>query len=264
MIGYVGRMFVGLLCAVVLCPVLTYAAADRDRLLTEAGVYGTFAAFSFDEQWGRDDVQERISHLKVLKGVVEQHREKVAIDVYLLRGLSDHADLLFRIHARELRDAQAFLLDLQGSVFGTHLQPAGLLQGASRKANYVPAFSDALKADLAGASNPGETPYVIVLPIKKTAEWWGLDQATRTKLMQEHTGAALPYQQTVKRKLYHSTGLDDQDFITYFETSKLEDFQNLMLALQRVPEFQFVRRLGHQTWVGRAMTIEALTEALAQ
>ena len=97
-------------------------AADRDKLLSEPGVYGTFAAFSLDADWGKQDQVVRIAQLTVLKGVVEQHREKLAIDVYLLRGLSDHADLLFRIHATELRETQQFLLDLQGSLFGKHLK----------------------------------------------------------------------------------------------------------------------------------------------
>ena len=86
------------------------SAADRDKLLSEPGVYGTFAAFSLDADWGKQDQAVRIAQLTVLKGVVEQHREKLAIDLYLLRGLSDHADVLFRIHATELRETQQFLL----------------------------------------------------------------------------------------------------------------------------------------------------------
>ena len=58
-------------------------AADRDKLLSEPGVYGTFAAYSLDEDWGKQDQAVRIAQLTVLKGVVEQHREKLAIDVYL-------------------------------------------------------------------------------------------------------------------------------------------------------------------------------------
>lgn len=257
-------LLVGVMCLVAVHSVTAEAAADRDRLLTDVGVYGTFAAYTFDEHWGKEQAEHRISDLKVLKGVVEQHREKIVIDVYLLRGLSDHADLLFRVHARELRDTQAFLIDLQSSVFGAHLVSAGLFQGVSRKANYVPAFPDSLKAALKTASDPGSRPYAIVMPITKTAEWWKLDQGARTALMQEHTEAALPYQKTIARKLYHSTGLDDQDFVTYFETSQLEDFQNLLLTLRRLPEFQYGRRMGHPTWLGRMLTIEELTEALAQ
>ena len=37
------------------------AAADREKLLSEPGVYGTFAAFSLDEDWGKQDQATRIA-----------------------------------------------------------------------------------------------------------------------------------------------------------------------------------------------------------
>jgi chlorite dismutase len=82
--------------------------------------------------------------------------------------------------------------------------------------------------------------------------------------MREHTDATLPYLKTVKRKLYHSSGLDDLDFITYFETSKLEDFHSLVLALEQVKEFQYTRRFGHPTLIGTVKSVDELIEALAQ
>jgi chlorite dismutase len=239
-------------------------AADREKLLTEPGVYGTFAAFSLDADWGKQDQAVRIAQLTVLRGVVEQHREKVAIDLYLLRGLSDHADVLFRIHATELRQTQQFLLDLQGSLFGKHLTTAAIMHGLTKKANYVPGFPDQLKADLKISSEPGPMPYAIVIPIRKSADWWGLDQDKRTALMQEHTEASAPYIKTVKRKLYHSSGLDDLDFITYFETSKLEDFHSLILALEKVKEFPYNRRFGHPTLIGTVKSLDEIIEILAQ
>jgi chlorite dismutase len=239
-------------------------AADRDKLLSEPGVYGTFAAVSLDADWGKQDQVVRIAQLTVLKGVVEQHREKVAIDLYLLRGLSDHADVLFRIHATELRETQQFLLDLQGSLFGKHLTTVAIMHGLTKKATYVPGFSDQLKADLKIPSEPGPIPYAIVIPIRKSADWWGLDQNKRAAMMQEHTEAALPYNKTVKRKLYHSTGLDDLDFITYFETSKLEDFHSLILAMEKVKEFPYNRRFGHPTLIGTVKSLDEIIEVLAQ
>ena len=239
-------------------------AADRDKLLSEPGVYGTFAAFSLDADWWKQDQAVRIAQLTVLKGVVEQHREKLVIDLYLLRGLSDHADLLFRVHAAELRDTQQFLLDLQGSLFGKHLNTTAVMHGLTKKANYVPAFPDQLKADLKIPSEPGPKPYAIVIPIRKSADWWGLDQDKRAAMMQEHTEASLPYNKTVKRKLYHSTGLDDLDFITYFETSKLEDFHSLILAMEKVKEFPYNRRFGHPTLIGTMKSLDEIIEILAQ
>lgn len=241
-----------------------FAAADREKLLADSGVYGTFAAYSLNEDWAKRDGATRIALLSVLKGVVEQHREKIAIDLYLLRGLSDHADILFRAHANELRDIQKFLLDLQTSAFGKHLRIDGIMHGLTKKANYVPGFSDEMKADLKTASDPGPKPYAVVIPIRKSADWWALDQEKRAAMMKEHTEAALPYHKTVKRKLYHSTGLDDLDFITYFETSKLEDFHSLILSLEKVREYQYTRRFGHPTWLGTAKGLDEIIEILAQ
>ncbi len=242
----------------------SFAAPDREKLLADPGVYGTFAAYSFNEDWARKEGATRIALLTVLKGVVEQHREKIAIDIYLLRGLSDHADILFRVHATELIDIQKFLVDLQGSAFGKQLTVAGIMHGLTKKANYVPGFPDDVKANLKTASDPGQKPYAIVIPIRKSADWWALDQNARAAMMKEHTEAALPYHPTVKRKLYHSTGLDDLDFITYFETSKLEDFHNLILSLEKVKEFQYTRRFGHPTWLGTAKGLDEIIEILAQ
>ena len=238
------------------------AGVEREKLLTESGVYGSFAVFALDDQWGKLDSSTRIARLATLKGVVEQHREHVAIDLYLLRGLSDHADVLFRIHATELRHTQAFLLDLKSSQFGRHLQTAGIMHGMTKKPSYVPGFSEQMKADLTSPSEPGQKPYAIVIPVKKSAEWWGLDRERQAAMMQEHTVAALPYLKTVKRKLYHSTGLDDLDFITYFETSSLGDFHSLVLSLEKVKEFQYVRRIGHPTLLGVAQSVDEIIESL--
>ena len=164
---------------------LGFAAADREKLLGDPGVYGTFAAYTLNEDWAKRDGPTRIALLSVLKGVVEQHREKIAIDLYLLRGLSDHADILFRAHANELRDIQKFLLDLQASPFGKHLTVAGIMHGLTKKANYVPGFPDDIKADLKTASDPGPKPYAAVIPIRKSADWWALDQDSRAAMMKE-------------------------------------------------------------------------------
>jgi chlorite dismutase len=197
-----------------------------------------------------------------LKGVIEQHREKLAIDTYLLRGLSDHADFLLRVHATELKETQHFLVDLQASPFGKYLTSVVVLHGLTKKANYVPGFPENIKTDLKAPSESG--PYAIVIPIRKDAEWWGLPQDKRAAMLQEHTEAALPYHKTVKRKLYHATGLDDFDFITYFETAKLDDFQSLILSLQKVKEARHNRRFGNPTLVGTARSLEQLIEVLAQ
>lgn len=239
-------------------------AVDREKLLSDPGVYGTFAAFQMDQDWWELGGDARVVAVSEVKGLLENWSEKVLIESYLLRGLSDHADLMFRLHALSLADTQQFLVALQGTRFGRHLKPASLFHGITKKANYVPGFPDTLKADLKVPSHAGTKPYAIVIPIRKDAEWWGLDQEQRAAMMKEHTEAALPYHMTVKRKLYHSAGLDDFDFITYFETEKLEDFHSLLLALEKVKEFRHNRRVGHPTLLGTVKPLDEILEMFAR
>jgi chlorite dismutase len=258
------RPFVLALCLVALSAgIMPMAwALDKDKLLTEPGVFGSFAAFRIDLEWGKLEPQARIADLTAFRAVIEQHRGKVAIDTYLLRGLSEHADILLRVHAAELKDTQQFLVDLQSSPFGKYLSSVAIFHGLSKQPNYVPAFSEQLKSDLKTPSESGL--YAIVIPIRKDADWWSLPQDKRTGMMQEHTEAALPYHKTVKRKLYHATGLDDFDFITYFETAKLDDFQGLILSLQKVKEARHNRRFGNPIFVGTMRSVDQLIETLAQ
>ena len=138
------------------------------------------------------------------------------------------------------------------------------MQGLTKTPNYVPGFPDQMKADLKTISEPGQKPYAFVIPVRKSAEWWGLDQEKRAAMMQEHTAATLPYLASVKRKLYHSSGLDDVDFITYFETSKLEDFHSMVLSLEKIKEFHYVRRFGSPTLLGTMKSLDEMIETLAQ
>ncbi|MCE3223958.1 MAG: cld1 [Nitrospira sp.] len=239
-------------------------AADRDKLLTEPGVYGTFAAFQMDHDWWDLTGEARVIAVSEVKGLIEQLSNKVVIESYLLRGLSDHADFMFRVHARALADTQQFLTSLLGTRFGRHLVATSYLHGLTKKAAYVPGFPDQMKMDLKAPSEAGTKSYAIVIPIRKDADWWALDQNTRLALMQEHTQAALPYLNAVKRKLYHSSGLDDFDFITYFETEKLDEFHGLIRALEQVKEYRHNRRFGHPTLVGTVRPLDEILELFAR
>ncbi len=261
----VGLKRLGSLCVFLLLAMVAAVgaqAADRDKLLSEPGVYGTFAAYRIDPDWEKLDQATRIAHLTLFRGVVAQHREKVAIDTYLLRGLSDQGDILLRVHGTELKDAQQFLLDLEASAFGHYLSSTVVLNGLTKKASYVPGFSEQLKADLKVPSESG--PYAVVIPIRRNLEWWSLPQEKRAAMMQEHTEAALPYHKTVKRKLYHSTGFEEYDFVTYFETAKLDDLHSLILALNKVKEARYNKRVGNPILLGTVRSLDQLIEVLAQ
>ena len=247
-----------------LIAVSTQAAVEREKLLKDPGVYGTFAVFKVDEDWWKLDKAARRSAVGEAKEVFQNHAEKVAIDIYLLRGLVERADFFVRVHSTELLNNQNFLVDVMGTSLGKYLQNTSTFNGLTKKANYVPSFPEDLKNGLKTMPDAGPKPYAIVVPIRKDAEWWITGQDGRTEMMKEHTEVAMAYLKTVARKLYHSSGLDDLDFITYFETAKLDDFNNLIIALERVKENRHNRQFGHPTLLGTIRSLDEVLEVLAR
>ncbi|MBM4124853.1 MAG: chlorite dismutase family protein, partial [Nitrospira sp.] len=146
------------------------AAVDREKLLGDPGVYGTFAVFSVDADWWKLDRAARGAAGEEMHGVFQKHADRVAADTYLLRGLSDRADFMVRIHSRELSDSQNFLVDLMGTALGKHLKNTVTFNGITKPLNYVPAFPDDLKAALKTPLAPEPKPYAIVIPIRKNSE----------------------------------------------------------------------------------------------
>ena len=243
---------------------VTQAAADREKLLSEPGVYGTFAVFKVDEDWWKKDKAARASAAAEVKAVFQKHGDHVTTDTYLLRGLMEKADFFVRVHSTEMLNNQNFLVDLMGTALGKHLANTYTFNGITKKANYVPGFPDDLKTALKTPPDPGLKPYVIVVPVRKDAEWWNTAQDGRGAMMKEHTDATVAYLKTVKRKLYHASGLDDLDFITYFETAKLDDFNNLIIALERVKENRHNKQFGNPTLLGTIRPLDEILDILTR
>ena len=195
-----------------LTAVLAYsaeAAADREKLLKDPGVYGTFAVFKVDGDWWKLDKNARSSAAAEVKNVFQKHADKVATDTYLLRGLSEKADFFVRVHSTEILDNQNFLVDLMGTSLGKYLHNTNTFNGITKKLNYAPGFPEELKEALKTPPDPGPKPYVIVVPIRKDAAWWNTPQDRRTAMMKEHTDTTVSYLKTVKRKLYHENGVSE-------------------------------------------------------
>ena len=99
-----------------------------------------------------------------------------------------------------------------------------------------------------------ESTAAVIIPIRKSAGWWGLTQDQRqaffhkTKTSEGHTNIGRPFAASIYRKLYHSryTGAPlPYDFVTYFEfpSSHAEEFDQLLGALRDIkknPEWESV------------------------
>ncbi len=242
------------------------ASVDRAKIMKSAGVFGNFSTYKVRPDYYKLSAAERKGAAAEVVAVVNKHKGTVIVDASLTRGFKAQSDYLLRVHSYDMAATQAFLIDFRATRFGKHSDVTENLVGITKGLNYITKDkSGDLNKGLSGATYSGEAPrYSLVVPIKKDAAWWNMTEAQRLKEMENHTVPTLAYLVNVKRKLYHSTGLDDVDFITYFETADLGAFNNLMLSLAQVPENLHHVRWGNPVVLGTIHTVEDVVKALSK
>ena len=241
------------------------AMPDMTKILTAPGVFGNFSTYKVRPDYSKLSMPEGKGATAEVVAVVEKYKDKVKAEAYLTRGFEAQSDFFLRIHSYDMAATQAFLVDFRATRFGMNAEVTENLVGMTKDLNYITKDkSPNLNAGLTGATYSDATPrYAFVIPVKKNADWWNLTDEQRLKEMDTHTLPTLANLVNVKRKLYHSTGLDDTDFITYFETADLGAFNNLMLALAKVPENKYHVRWGSPTVLGTIQSFDSVVNTLS-
>ncbi len=241
------------------------APVDRAKILTAPGVFGNFSTYKLRADYYKLSNAERKGAAAEVLAVVDKHKNSVIVDAYLTRGFEAQSDFFLRVHSYDMAATQAFLVDFRATRFGMYSDVTEQLVGMTKALNYITKDkSPGLNAGLSSATYSGDAPrYAFMIPVKKNAEWWNLTDAQRLKEIETHTAPTLGNLVNVKRKLYHSTGIDDTDFITYFETNDLSAFNSLMLALAKVPENKYHVRWGSPTVMGTIQTFENVVKTLS-
>lgn len=238
---------------------------DMSKILTAPGVFGNFSTYKMRPDYYKMSMTERKGAAAEVLAVVDKYKDKVKVDAYLTRGFEAQSDFFLRVHSYDMAATQAFLVDFRSTRFGMYADVTEQLVGMTKALNYITKDkSPNLNAGLTGATYTDAAPrYAFMVPVKKNADWWNLSDEQRLKEIETHTLPTLANLVNVKRKLYHSTGLDDTDFITYFETADLGAFNSLMLALAKVPENKYHVRWGSPTVLGTIQTFETVINKLS-
>lgn len=93
-----------------------------------------------------------------------------------------------------------------------------------------------------------EATSAALIPIRKSAAWWALNQDERRDILEaksHHISASLKYLPQVARQLYHSRDLGEPfDFLTWFEYAPehAPQFEELVATLRNTEEWTFVER----------------------
>ena len=135
---------------------------------------------------------------------------------------------------------------------GPNLQTATtvvwVLRGVTSNTRYTNRQeADALEARQQGLARP-EATRAALIPIRKTAAWWGLAQDERRAIFEErsrHIGLGLEYLPAIARRLHHSRELGEPfDFLTWFEFAPEHSaaFEDLVRRLRQTEEWRYVDR----------------------
>lgn len=235
-----------------------------ENLLSENGVFVVISAFKL-----RSGCQPALAASAQtsaeIESLVAKSRDRLCLQMYLTRGLHASCDYFLRVHAHDLAEAQAFLARYANTMLGRQSDVYETLVGLTKQRQYITAEkSPALDGELAARPYRGDAPrFAIVVPVRKSADWWNMPEDKRREHIAVHTRESLPYLSSVKRKLYHATGLGDLDFITYFETADLKAFHELAIALAGIEENRFHSRYGSPLILGTIHEIPAVVQLLS-
>ncbi len=236
------------------------------KIMKAKGAYGLFNTYKVQPSFYAMSMVDRSNAAAAVQALVEKHKGKVMVQAYLTRGFESDSDFLLRLHAYEPDKAQAFLVDFKATIIGRHSEVKETLIGVTKGLNHTTKKKapDLLASLKAGKYEGGTPKYAFMIPIKKNAAWWNLSEKEKLDKMIEHTMPTLAFLSKVKRKLYHSTGLDDMDFITFFETNDLVAFNNLNIELFKVSENLFNVRYGKPIVMGTIASVSDVFNALAK
>jgi len=96
--------------------------------------------------------------------------------------------------------------------------------------------------------NRAEAVSAVLIPIKKSNQWWELAQDERRAIFEEkshHTAVGLEYLPGVARKLFHCRDLGEPfDFLTWFEFAPehTQAFDELLSRMRDSKEWEFIER----------------------
>ncbi len=152
--------------------------------------------------------------------------------LYLVRGLESVADVLVwsTVRIPEPGDAGAFFT-ARSAAENRHrdvLEPVHALWGITRPSEYSRSERSAQEIDPLAAER---SPYLVMYPFTKTAEWYLLGRDTRQGMMNEHIRIGKQFREITQLLLY-AFGLQDHEFLVVYETDDLALFSRLVYDLR--------------------------------
>jgi chlorite dismutase len=133
-------------------------------------------------------------------------------------------------------------VDLLGTELGRWLDTPYLYTATTKDSQYMKPVAEAgFRKPKPLDIVPVDRKYIIVYPFVKQRRWYALSAEERGAAMREHAMIGRNYP-GIKLNTAYSFGIDDQEFMTAFETDSVQDFLDLMMELRHSEASQYTER----------------------
>ena len=188
-----------------------------------------FVKYTFlkvDPAWRRQSAEERAGDKREFAAACREFADQHYLRAYSLVGTRGDSDLMIRSISRTLEPIHELHVLLNQS---------GLMRYAETPHSYLAMTKESPYSDepdkplepRAGA----DSKYLIVYPMWKKREWYGLSGEERMRVMRDHIEVARRFT-GIETNTSYSFGLDDQEYVVAFDADDPAEFLDLVQELR--------------------------------
>jgi chlorite dismutase len=194
--------------------------------VTEPRNYVKYTFLKVDAAWRRRSAVERGTDKAEFAAACNEFSSTHYLRTYSLVGTRGDCDLLVRAIAPSLDPIHELHVLLNQS---------GLMRWADVPHSYLAMtkespYSDQPDQPLAPREG-ADSKYLIVYPMWKKREWYGLSAEERMRVMRDHIAVARRFTR-IETNTAYSFGLDDQEFVVAFDADDPSEFLDLVQELR--------------------------------
>ena len=194
--------------------------------MSERRNYVKYTFLKLDPAWRRRSADERAADKREFAAACREFSEDHFLRAYSLVGTRGDCDLMVRAIAPSLEPIHELHVLLNQS---------GLMRYAELPYSYLAMTKESPYSDEPDrplGPRPGaDSRYLIVYPMWKKREWYGLSAEERMRVMRDHIAVARRFT-SIETNTAYSFGLDDQEFVVAFDTDDPAEFLNLVQELR--------------------------------
>ncbi|MCW2927689.1 MAG: hypothetical protein JWM86_1657 [Thermoleophilia bacterium] len=202
----------------------------------------SWSCFRLSQEWRRLPEHVREEHKAELAGVLESWSDRMVLTTYSGVGIRADMDLMTWRATPDLDLLQQAQTDVYATALGTYLEPAYAYTAITKGSQYTKAAEQAgFRKPRPIDVTPSDRRYFIVYPFVKQRRWYALPKEERGRMMRDHAMIGRRYP-GVKLNTAFSFGMDDQEFMTAFETDSVHDFVDLMMEMRESEASAYTER----------------------